>query len=97
MGLINNDSFEAKNGVQKTGTYISFNGEVLHLQKQNEMYQLVAYYRVYWDKAARDAGKMHIDSGTLIVEIPDTDLNTNLYTILYNDLKTKFTNTTDEL
>ena len=35
MGLINNDVFEASNGVQKSGTYISFNNETLYLRKLN--------------------------------------------------------------
>jgi hypothetical protein len=97
MGIINNDSFEANNGVQKTGTYISFSGEVITLRKYTEGYYISSRYRVFWDKAARDAGKMFIDVGSLDVQIPDTDLNNNLYTILYNKLKTIFTNTTDEL
>lgn len=35
MGLINNDSFTASNGVQKAGTYISFNNETIYLRKSS--------------------------------------------------------------
>jgi hypothetical protein len=98
MGLINNDMFEASNGVQKTGTYISFSNEMIYIQKNNEgSYTVIGYYRIFWDKDARLANKAHIDTATVIAKIPDTDLNNNLYTVLYNEIKTKFTNTIDDL
>jgi hypothetical protein len=161
MGLINNDAFEASNGVQKSGTYISFNNETLYLRKLNQVlsvpmpapapapapapttdssssstdsssssssstdsssssssstdssssssdpvpvvpvpekkYAVNANYRIFWDKAARDAGKSFMELRSVSAEVPESALTTNLYEVLYNELKKQYPNSVDEL
>ena len=122
MGLINNDVFEASNGVQKTGTYISFNNETLYLRKasvfqpavvvpapsssgsssvepntQPKQYSVNANYRIFWDKAARDAGKSFMELRSVSALVSESDLTSNLYAVLYAELKKQYLNTQDEL
>ena len=114
MGLINNDSFTASNGVEKVGTYISFNNETIYLRKSfpamglpavngaaaepaKDTYMVNANYRVFWDKAAKDAGKSFIELRNVSASITSEQLNGNLYAVLYEELKKQYTNCEDEL
>jgi hypothetical protein len=118
MGIINNDSFEAGNGVQKSGTYISFNNETLYLRKsgsapapspapvdgsapapapvQEALYSVNANYRIFWDKAAKDAGKSFMELRSVSAQIPESQLQGNLYVALYAELKKQYPNSVDE-
>lgn len=115
MGLINNDTFTASNGVQKTGTYISFNNETIYLRKgnmypammpssaapdaasSNDMYMVNANYRVFWDKEAKEAGKTFIELRNVSAMVPLAQLDSNLYSVLYEELKKQYPNTMDDL
>jgi hypothetical protein len=104
MGLINNDVYVAQNGVQKAGTYISFAYETLYLNQMNnggfnpngikasENYSIRANYRIYWDKAARDAGMSFIDLKSVSTTVPYDMLQSNMYECLYEVLKTIYPN-----
>lgn len=117
MGLINNDIFEASNGVQKNGTYISFANETIYLrkynpmhaygyppqnnqntqndqndQKQEQLYVINANYRIYWDAAAREAGKTFIDTRSVNTQIKESQLCSNLYELLYDLLRQQYPN-----
>ena len=114
MGIINNDVYECFNGVQKTGTYISFATEVIYLGQNypgmlaptpnqtslpspEHLYNVRANYRVFWDQAAREAGKTFIDLKSINVNLTADQLNTNIYTVLYDELKKIYPNNSDEL
>lgn len=114
MGLINNDTFTASNGVQKAGTYISFNNETIYLRKQSQysplypantaiptdsskIYMVNANYRVFWDKAAKDDGKSFIELRNVATFVSESELNGNLYAVLYEELKKQYPNSEDEL
>jgi hypothetical protein len=112
MGLINNDTFTASNGVQKTGTYISFNNETIYLRKgassaymmppstvpsTDDTYMVNANYRVFWDKDAKDAGKSFIELRNVSAAVTLAQLDSNLYGILYEELKKQYPNTVDDL
>jgi hypothetical protein len=112
MGLINNDTFTASNGVQKTGTYISFNNETIYLRKgtasaymmpptsvpvTDDTYMVNANYRVFWDKEAKDAGKSFIELRNVSAVVTLAQLDSNLYGILYEELKKQYPNTVDDL
>ena len=189
MGIINNDVFEAGNGVQKVGTYISFNNETLYLRKtgayitilvpapapaglsgpsgpsgpsapvelsgasgasgpsadlsgpsgpsapvdlsgasgpsgpsapvaapvvapvavavaaavavpsvpkKEALYQVNANYRIFWDKDAKDAGKSFMELRSVSTQIPESELESNLYSKLYDELKKQYANSVDE-
>jgi hypothetical protein len=106
MGIINNDVYECSNGVQKAGTYISFATETIYLvQNYSDMsssssdrnYNARANYRVFWDQAAREAGKTFIDLKSINVILTAEQLNSNIYQIMYEELKKIYPNTSDEL
>ena len=109
MGIINNDLFELSNGVQKVGTYISFNSETIYLRRNstsptllypaviNSNYVINANYRIYWDKAAKNSGKNFMESRFISVILSEQQLNINPYVALYNRLKEIFPNVVDDL
>jgi hypothetical protein len=97
MGLINNDIYMASNGCEKKGTYISFNNEHVYIYKYNNDYAVTANYRIYWDKSARNVNKQYMDSYSVLVNIKESQLNQNPYTILYSELKRKYVNSDDDM
>jgi hypothetical protein len=113
MGIINNDVYECSNGVQKTGTYISFATETIYLvqnylgmmngpailppSSSERGYSVRANYRIFWDQVSREAGKSFIDLKSVNVILTAEQLNGNIYQILYEELKKIYPNTSDEL
>lgn len=102
MGLINNDSYVASNGCEKSGTYISFNNEPIYIQRNKYItdtiqYVVTANYRIYWNKTARDANMQYIDSHSISVNIGETELNQSPYRILYSELTHKYPNSEDDI
>jgi len=96
MGLINHDIFESSNGVQKADSYMSFNNETLYLRKANGAYSVHANYRIFWDKAAKDAGKSFLELRNISAQVSEADLANNLYGVLYAELKKQYPNAVDE-
>ena len=97
MGIINNDPFIASSGAEKVGTYISFNSETLYLRKATvNTYTVNANYRIFWDKAAKDANKPFMELRTVSTQVAEADLSGSLYTLLYAELKKLYPNSTDE-
>ncbi len=96
MGLINHDVFESSNGVQKADSYMSFNNETLYLRKANGAYSVHANYRIFWDKAAKDAGKSFLELRNVSAQVSEADLANNLYGVLYAELKKQYPNAVDE-
>lgn len=108
MGFINNDNYVCASGVQKVGTYISFAMEMINIKQMIAIsgdsftpivsgYSITSTYRVYWDKVCRESGKSPIDKQCISMEITPSELNENIYTVLYNELKKTYTNYTDEI
>jgi len=104
MGIINNDVYICSNGVQKAGTYISFASETLYVVQNYNMtnssspasYNVRANYRIFWDQACREEGKTFIDLKSIHVTLTSEQLNSNIYSILYAELKTLYPNSVDE-
>ena len=113
MGIINNDVYVCSNGVQKAGTYISFATETIYVvQNYGGMpmpmpgqgsvptsggYNVRANYRIFWDQECREAGKSFIDLKSVSATLTSEQLNSNIYAILYEELKKIYPNTSDEL
>jgi hypothetical protein len=108
MGIINNDVYVCSNGVEKTGTYISFAMETIYVvqnysgmtampDRPNAAYSVRANYRVFWDQDCREAGKSFIDLKSILTTLTSEQLNTNIYSILYEQLKTVYPNSDDKL
>lgn len=60
-------------------------------------YNVRANYRIFWDQACREAGKSFIDLKSINVTLTSDQLNGNIYTVLYDELKKIYPNTADEL
>jgi hypothetical protein len=60
-------------------------------------YSVRANYRIFWDQAAREVGKSFIDLKSVNVNLMSEQLNSNIYEILYEELKKIYPNTSDEL
>jgi hypothetical protein len=103
MGLINLDNYVCSNGVQKTGTYISFANETLYMRQgpldANGLptYTVNANYRIFWDQASREAGLTFIDLKSVNACVSKDMLTSNMYGCLYDALKQIYPNTADEL
>jgi hypothetical protein len=61
------------------------------------MYFVRANYRIFWDEEARASGKSFIDLKQVSTQIPQSQLSSNIYNILYDVLKQTYTNTSDAL
>jgi hypothetical protein len=112
MGIINNDVYVCSNGVQKAGTYISFATETIYVvQNYGGMpmpmpgqgsvptsggYNVRANYRIFWDQECREAGKSFIDLKSVSAMLTSEQLNSNIYAVLYEELKKIYPNTSDE-
>lgn len=60
-------------------------------------YSVRANYRIFWDQAAREVGKSFIDMKSVNVVLTTDQLNSNIYQVLYEELKKIYPNTSDEL
>jgi hypothetical protein len=102
MGIINNDVYVSSSGVQKSDTYISFASETVYLTQNptisngTALYSVRANYRIYWDQAARESGKSFLDLLSVSTQVTRDQLGDNLYTQLYEVLKTIYPNHSDE-
>ena len=106
MGIINNDVYVCSNGVQKAGTYLSFATETLYVVQNYNMgaatnapqtYNVRANYRIFWDLDCRQAGKSFIDLKSITANLTMDQLNNNIYSVLYGELKNLYPNCVDEL
>ena len=70
------------------------NQSVLPLSERN--YNARANYRIFWDQAAREAGKSFIDLKSVNVTLTAEQLDSNIYQIMYEELKKIYPNTSDE-
>ena len=60
-------------------------------------YNVRANYRIFWDQECREAGKSFIDLKSITATLTAAQLNTNIYGVLYAELKNIYPNTSDEL
>jgi hypothetical protein len=59
-------------------------------------YNARANYRIFWDQAAREAGKSFIDLKSISVVLTAEQLDSNIYQLMYEELKKIYPNTSDE-
>lgn len=60
-------------------------------------YSARANYRIFWDQAAREAGKSFIDLKSVNITLTAEQLDSNIYRLMYDELKKIYPNTSDEL
>ena len=67
------------------------------VQSSDRSYNVRANYRIFWDQECREAGKSFIDLKSITATLTAAQLNTNIYGVLYAELKNIYPNTSDEL
>ena len=97
MGIINNDSFSTRYGQDLSKTYISLGDNCIELRKEEGKYILMGIFNVWLSKESRLNNKSSFSSTIIRKELSASEITSNLYTILYTELKKKYTNTTDDL
>ena len=100
MGIIIGDTITLSNGLTVQNAYASFGNTEVQVRKDennNSQYILESHYHIWVDKNNRTNNKSIIDAGNVRKTITASDLNSNLYTILYTEMKSNFTTTTDEI
>ena len=108
MGIIIEDTITLDNGLTANNTYGSFGESELTLKK-NEVITLdesnnetttyeykVACKGIIWSsKQFRDNTRTRIHAENVSITLQSSQLNSNLYALLYNSWKTKYTTVSD--
>jgi len=100
MGIIINDTITLNNGLTASTIYCSFGEGEIRIEKNRDNaseYDISGHYTIWVSKDFRINDKPSLDAGNISLKITSSDLNSNIYTLLYNELKTKYTSATDEL
>lgn len=109
MGILIGDTIEiTRTGLSITGAYASFCTNEIRLEKREEkmtdaegvetktvIYTVRSVARIWKDADARTCEKHPLDGIMVQKTLTTEEMNTNLYTVLYNELKSKYTTTTD--
>ena len=98
MGIIINDNLTFKNGCSAQNTYCSFFNSTIELSKGSDNnYYVRSSAAIYFNKSFRNGNKPILDRVNVSALLNDTpQLDTNLYEILYEELKERYENTTDD-
>jgi len=100
MGVINLDAFITQYGVSVSNTYISIANNTMNIQKQdNKPTVLTATFSLYHSKDLRTQNLKCYEKIMICRDLTASEMaaNTNLFALLYDQLKLQFTNTTDDL
>ena len=100
MGITINDTLNLNIGIAKASTYASYGNSTLRINKDTTTsnYNVECIACIWADYTSRTDGKPFIEQINTTVGITSGQLLTdNVYTILYDDLKTSYTSTTDVL
>ena len=108
MGIIIGDTINLDNGLSAQNTYGSFGESQLTVEKNQDMRNeennnesITNEYRVFckgsiWaSKEYRDNSRVRIHAENINIRISSSELNGNLYGLLYNKWKSKYTTVSD--
>lgn len=99
MGVINKSNYSSRHGQVITNTYISLANNRVEIYKKandSDLYELSTSFSIYLSKESRLAYKQPLTTIYLRVELEKSEISGNLYSILYRELKKKFTDTQDD-
>jgi len=99
MGIEIDDVIEYDIGVSMAGTYASFgNDSIRCIQSSNEGedYRLNSMAKVWANEAARNSNSNALQLISVSIGITIGQLDGNLYTLLYDELKLNYTSTQDK-
>jgi len=79
-------------GITISNVYMSFSGEVIYTIPTSGQYRINTYYKVYKDDTKQPDTNIRIP-----LNVQVSDISQGVYTLLYNELKTIYTNSADVL
>ena len=106
MGLINKDIFQNRFGQELINTYISIGNNNIELKKEIEydesnniieFYTLTTVFNIWLSKETRNNHKSSFSSCVIRKVLSGDEITSNLYNILYTEVKKIYTNVTDDL
>ena len=106
MGIINNNAFLTRYGQELTNTYISLGNNVIELKKETEYnennittgkYILTGIFNIWLSKDARNNSKSTFATHFINKVLTTDEITSNLYNILYSEIKKKYANSADDL
>lgn len=99
MGITINDTLSLDIGISLAGTYASFGNQSTRSNPTSGTYNynLYATADIWADAASRAANSSKLQSMRVILGITKGQLDSNIYCLLYDELKTNFTSTSDVL
>jgi hypothetical protein len=77
-------------GITISNVYMSFSGEVIYTVPLNGQYRINTYYKVYKDELKQPDTNIRIP-----INVQVSDINQSVYSILYSELKTIYSNNID--
>jgi hypothetical protein len=77
-------------GITVSNVYMSFSGEVIYTVPLNGQYRVNTYYKVYKDELKQPDTNIRIP-----INVQVSDINQSVYSILYSELKTIYSNNID--
>ena len=77
-------------GITVSNVYMSFSGEVVYTVPLNGQYRVNTYYKVYKDELKQPDTNIRIP-----INVQVSDINQSVYSILYSELKTIYSNNID--
>ncbi len=98
MGITINDSLALSIGITQANTYSSIGNNDVTISPSSTQsldYDVRGFARVWIDKASRDLDRPIVHATNVSVGITKGQLDENLYTLLYTELKTQYTSTSD--
>jgi hypothetical protein len=77
-------------GITVSNVYMSFSGEVIYTVPTSGQYRVNTYYKVYKDELKQPDTNIRIP-----INVQVSDINQSVYSILYSELKTIYSNNID--
>jgi len=98
MGIVINDSLFLNIGITQSGVYASFGEKPLVIKPtpdDDDTYNARSIAYLWTDKISRDSDKPRIQVMNISIGITTGNLDENIYNLLYTELKSNFSSTTD--
>tara|TARA_Y100001970_G_C14165601_1_gene821097 strand:- start:1308 stop:1601 length:294 start_codon:yes stop_codon:yes gene_type:complete len=97
MGLINLDTYTTQYGYAVTNTYISVGDNDINLKKDDGSWILEAGLNIWHSKTLRESGAKPYGSIPIYKVLSSSEINTDIFAIIYAEAKKIYTNTSDDL
>jgi len=105
MGIIINDSITFNNGITLTNCYCGLHNSMIDITRNDlyntapKKYNVRSSYTIWANKEARTNELIYLDKGNISLNLDASELekNVNLFELLYEEIKSKYTEYTDDI